>query len=70
MAFGDTAKPAPAAAGKPASNSEQLAERLTHHDTRDITEVQELRASRLNRRFGFAFETAIVIASLAWGIAR
>ena len=30
----------------------------------------DLQALRLNRRFGFAFETAAVIASLAWGIAR
>ncbi len=30
----------------------------------------ELQAQRLSRRFGFAFETCIVIASLAWGIGR
>ena len=30
----------------------------------------DLQARRLNRRFGFAFETCVVIASLAWGIAR
>ena len=71
MASPDTTKPATARdTRKPASNPEQLAERLTDHDTRGISEHQELQAFRLNRRYGFAFETCIVIASLAWGIAR
>jgi hypothetical protein len=30
----------------------------------------DLQALRLNRHFGFALETAAVIASLAWGIGR
>ncbi len=30
----------------------------------------DMQAQRLNRRFGFALETCMVIASLAWGIAR
>jgi hypothetical protein len=66
----NAAKPAPAAAGKPASNSERPAKQLTNKYTRDVIEHQELQASRLTRRFGFAFETAVVIASLAWGAAR
>ena len=69
MASVHTAKPATALHGEPASN-ELTAKKLTNKYTRDGIEHQELQASRLNRRFGFAFETAIVIASLAWGIAR
>jgi hypothetical protein len=70
MAFPDTAKPATAETVNGLRNVEQLGGRLTNQDTRCSSEVQELQAFRLNRRFGFAFETAIVIASLAWGTAR
>jgi len=70
MVLTDTAKPAPAAAGKPASNLERPAKQLTNKNKHRLIEHQELQTFRLNRRFGFAFETAIVIASLAWGIAR
>jgi hypothetical protein len=30
----------------------------------------DLQALRLSRRFGFALETCLVVASLAWGIGR
>jgi hypothetical protein len=37
----------------------------------DNTETApKLQASRLVSRFGLAFETAAVVAALAWGIAR
>jgi hypothetical protein len=45
----------------------ETAKPATDQDTRTLSEIQ---ASRLNRRFGFALDTAVVIASLAWGIAR
>ena len=39
--------------------------------TNDNSQVTpNLQVSRLVSRFGFAFETAVVIASLAWGIER
>jgi hypothetical protein len=65
MSTSDTAKPAPAAAGQPASNFEHLGRRLTGNDT-----ALDLQAQRLAARFGFVVETATVIASLAWGMAR
>jgi hypothetical protein len=71
MASPNTAKPATARdTRKPASNSEQPVKQLTNQYTRGPIEHQQLQAHRLNRRFGFAFETAVVIASLAWGMAR
>ena len=35
-----------------------------------IEAAPNLQAFRLVSKFGFAFETAVVVASLAWGIAR
>jgi hypothetical protein len=67
MAFIETAKPATAETVNGLQIGEQLCGRLNNHDTRSLREIQ---AFRLNRRFGFAFETAAVIASLAWGSAR
>lgn len=32
--------------------------------------AHNLQALRLVSKFGFAFETAVVVAALAWGIAR
>ena len=69
MASPVAAKPATALHGEPASNELQ-AKRLCSQYTPEIIQHQELQAVRLNRRFRFAFETATVIASLAWGIAR
>jgi hypothetical protein len=43
---------------------------ITHNNSHNRTADQELadrQAHRLAARFGFAFETAIVIASHAWG---
>src|SRR5215210_6509072 len=62
----DTPKPATALHGEPASNFELPAKQLCNQHTRGPIEHQQLQAFRLNRRFGFAFETAVVIASLAW----
>jgi hypothetical protein len=39
-------------------------------EVHDNVGVEYLQACRLKRHFGFAFETAAVVASLAWGIAR
>jgi hypothetical protein len=33
-------------------------------------QLLDLQVLRLNRRYGFAYEACIVIATLAWGIAR
>jgi hypothetical protein len=63
----ETAKDAHRGNGDVLLNSEQFCRPLDNHDTRSLSELQ---AFRLNRRFGFAFDTAAVIASLAWGIAR
>jgi hypothetical protein len=39
--------------------------------THDHTEnAPNLQAFRLVSKFGFAFETAVVVAALAWGLAR
>lgn len=65
MAYPDTAKPATALHGEPASNFEQLGRKLIDTDT-----ALDLQAQRLTGRFGFVVETAAVIASLAWGLAR
>ena len=65
MAFSDTAKPATALHGEPASKNEHLGRRLYDQDT-----AVALQAQRLTARFGFVVETAAVIASLAWGAAR
>ena len=70
MALSGTATPATACAVKPAFNCERFAGELTNKYTHSVIEHQELQAFRLKRRFGFAFETAVVIASLAWGVAR
>jgi hypothetical protein len=32
--------------------------------------IQNLQAFRLVSKFGFVFETAVVVASLTWGVAR
>jgi hypothetical protein len=69
MGSSETAKPATARHGEPASN-ELPAKVLCSQYTRVTLEPQQLQAFRLNRRFGFAVETATVIASLAWGIGR
>ena len=67
MVPSETAKAQTEISGSGLRNIEQLGGRLDDQDTRTLSEIQ---AFRLNRRFGFAFETAAVIASLAWGIAR
>jgi hypothetical protein len=52
----------------------QKGEPIPNSVCQDNSEIKlqplDLQALRLNRRFGFAFDTAVVIASLAWGIAR
>jgi hypothetical protein len=63
MASPETAKPAAAIAASELRNVEQLCGRLESQDTRSLSEIQ---AFRLNRRFGFAFDTAVVIAELAF----
>jgi hypothetical protein len=67
MVAPETAKDAHRGNGDVFLNSEQFCRPLEYDDTRSIQDIQ---AFRLNRQFGFAFETAAVIASLAWGIAR
>ena len=62
-----TAKDAHRGNGDVLLNSEQFCRPLDNHDTRSLSELQ---AFRLNRRFGFAFDTAVVIASLTWGMQR
>jgi hypothetical protein len=63
MALPETAKPATAETVSELRNVEQLCWRLENQDTRSLSEIQ---AFRLNRRFGFAFDTAVVIAELAF----
>jgi hypothetical protein len=58
-----TAKPATAETVNGLRNVEQLGGQLYNHDMRSLNEIQ---AFRLNRRFGFAFDTAVVIAELAF----
>lgn len=65
MASPKTQKPATARHGEPVSKIDRFAGEI---DT-NITHI-DLQAQRLSRRFGFALETCVVIASLAWGIAR
>jgi hypothetical protein len=65
MASPQTPKPATARHGEPASNVERFQGELKLSNTQE-----SMRAQRLAARFGFAFETAIVISALAWGIAR
>ena len=64
MHFPDTAKPATALHGEPASNFEQLGGQLCHLDTRDRAFVQ---ASRLRRLYALTYETAATVATLAYG---
>jgi hypothetical protein len=66
MASPDMAKDAHRGNGDVLLKNEQCRP-LNNNDTRSLSEIQ---AFRLNRRFGFAFDTATVIAPLAWGIAR
>jgi hypothetical protein len=65
MRTSDTAKPATALHGEPASNFEQLGQELVENNS-----ALDLQAQRLKTRFGFVIETAAVIAALAWGMAR
>jgi hypothetical protein len=65
MQSSDTAKPATARHGEPASNFEQLGRELVENNS-----ALDLQAQRLTARFGFVIETAAVIAALAWGVAR
>jgi hypothetical protein len=65
MQASDTAEPATARHGEPASNFEHLGQRLVENNS-----ALDLQAQRLTARFGFVIETAAVIAALAWGVAR
>jgi regulator of replication initiation timing len=65
MQASDTAKPATARHGEPASNFEQLEQELVENNS-----ALDLQAQHLKARFGFATETAAVIAALAWSLAR
>lgn len=67
MPTSDTAKPATALFGEPASNFEQLGGRLVHLDTRDTTLIQ---ARRLCRLYALTYATATTMAQLAYGVAR
>ena len=66
MPITEKAKPATASAAN-GLQIEQLGGRL---NSQSIPATRELQALRLKSRFGFAFETAVVVASLAWGVAR
>jgi hypothetical protein len=39
-------------------------------NTNNAEPVRERQAFRLASKFGFAFETAVTISQLAWGVAR
>jgi hypothetical protein len=62
-----TAKPATADTVNGLRNFEQLGGRLDLENSPDHRARQVL---RLTRKFGFPFETAEVVASLAWGMER
>ena len=66
MASPDTATPA-TACSEPALIVERFAGKLDIDNTQHLVERQ---AFRLVSKFGLAFETAVVVAALAWGIAR
>lgn len=65
MISSDATKPATADTVNGLRKVEQLGGELN-----DKNIPAGLQTQRLMRKFGFAFETATVIASLAWGIAR
>jgi hypothetical protein len=64
MHLPDTAKPATAADGEPASEFEQLGGRLTQLDNSPLTHRQALRVAE---RYALAFPLAIVVARHHFG---
>jgi hypothetical protein len=64
VALSETAKPATARHGEPASNPEQLRGQLFVLDTKSLVDRQAL---RLTRRFAITMPAAITIASLYYG---
>ena len=44
--------------------------RADFNDLDHIETASNIQAFRLASRFGFAFETAVVISQLAWGLSR
>jgi hypothetical protein len=67
LAASETTEPATSGEVNRLGKHEQLGGELYFQNNPDH---QERQALKLARRFGFAFETAVVVASLAWGIAR
>jgi hypothetical protein len=48
----------------------QIPNNVREDDLEFTAQPQDWQALRLTRRFGFAYDTCIVIAALAWGISR
>ena len=53
-----------------ANAGDDLRKAVTTGEAHHTSDVEFRQACRLKRHFGFAFETAAVIAAMAWGIAR
>jgi hypothetical protein len=61
MASSDTAKPATARHGEPASKSDRFAGEINKHNKPTLIEIQDIQARRLTRLFAISYATAATV---------